>query len=66
MSGVVTSEYKTFLKESKERIYKAQYDALKAVNKELINLYWDIGRSIAAKQDMLVWGKAIVEGQGAG
>ena len=64
MSGVVTSEYKTFLKESKERIYKAQYDALKAVNKELINLYWDIGRSIAAKQDMLVWGKAIVEGRG--
>jgi len=64
MSGVVTSEYKTFLKESKERIYKAQYDALKAVNKELINLYWDIGRSIAAKQDMLVWGKAIVGGAG--
>ena len=49
MSGVVTAEYKTFLKEIKERIYKAQYDALKAVNKELINLYWDIGRFIVAK-----------------
>ena len=35
----VTAEYETFLKEVKERIYKAQYDALKAVNKELINLY---------------------------
>jgi predicted nuclease of restriction endonuclease-like (RecB) superfamily len=61
MSAVVTAEYKTFLKEIKERIYKAQYDALKAVNKELINLYWDIGRSIVAKQEKLGWGKAIVE-----
>ena len=61
MSTVVTAEYKTFLKEIKERIYKAQYDALKAVNKELINLYWDIGKSIVAKQDKLGWGKAIVE-----
>ena len=61
MSVVITAEYKSFLKEIKDRIYKAQYDALKAVNKELINLYWDIGRSIVAKQDALGWGKAIVE-----
>jgi len=61
MSVVVTAEYKSFLKEIRDRIYKAQYDALKAVNKELINLYWDIGRSIVAKQDALGWGKAIVE-----
>jgi len=61
MSSVVTAEYKTFLKELKERIYKAQYDALKAVNKELINLYWDIGRSIVTKQEKLSWGKAVVE-----
>jgi hypothetical protein len=39
MSVVVTAEYKTFLKEVKERIYIAQYDVLKVVNKELINLY---------------------------
>jgi hypothetical protein len=61
MSAIVAAEYKTFFKEIKERIYKAQYDALKAVNKELINLYWDIGRSIVAKHDALGWGKAIVE-----
>ena len=52
---------KTFLAEIKEREHKAQYDAFKAVNKELINLYWDIGRSIAAKQDALGWGNAVVE-----
>ena len=46
MSAVATVEYKAFLKEIKERIHKAQYDAFKAVNKELITLYWDIGKSI--------------------
>jgi len=61
MSAITTTEYKTFLKEIKERIYKAQYDALKFVNKELIKLYWDIGKSIVAKQAKLGWGKAIVE-----
>lgn len=61
MSSVVTAEYKTFLKEIKERIYKAQYDALRAVNKELINLYWDVGKSIVTKQEKLGWGKAVVE-----
>jgi len=61
MSVRVTAEYKTFLKEIKERIHRAQYDALKSVNKELINLYWDIGKSIVAKQEKLGWGKSIVE-----
>jgi len=61
MPVITTTEYKTFLKEIKERIYKAQYDALKSVNKELIKLYWDIGKSIVAKQAKLGWGKAIVE-----
>ena len=61
MKNIVITEYKTFFKEIKERIYKAQYDALKAVNKELINLYWDIGKSIVAKQEELGWGKSIVE-----
>jgi len=61
MKVILSAEYKTFLGEIKERIHKAQYDALKVVNKELINLYWDIGRSIVAKQDTLKWGKAVVE-----
>jgi predicted nuclease of restriction endonuclease-like (RecB) superfamily len=61
MSVVVNAEYKTFLKEIKERIHKAQYDAFKSVNKELINLYWDIGKSIVAKQEKLGWGELIVE-----
>jgi|SRR3989338_304661 len=61
MKAIISTEYKIFFKEIKDRIYKAQYDALKAVNKELINLYWDIGKSIVVKQEKLGWGKAIVE-----
>ena len=53
MSGIATTAYKTFLKEIKERIHKAQYDAFKAVHKELIALYWDIGKSIVVKQAKL-------------
>jgi predicted nuclease of restriction endonuclease-like (RecB) superfamily len=54
-------EYLNFLKEIKERIASAQYEALRAVNKELINLYWDIGKRIVEKQKQLGWGKSVVE-----
>ena len=42
--------YPALLKEIKERIRSAQYEALKSVNKELISLYWDIGRVIIERQ----------------
>ena len=61
MKPIINTEYKTFFKEIKERILAAQYDALKAVNKELIGLYWDVGESIVAKQSELGWGKSVVE-----
>src|SRR3989338_374339 len=53
--------YNRLLASVKERIRKAQYDALKAVNKELIALYWDLGRMIVDRQKKHGWGKAIVE-----
>jgi len=54
-------EYGQFLKEIKGRILNAQYSALKAVNKELISLYWDLGRMIIEKQKKYNWGDSIVE-----
>jgi predicted nuclease of restriction endonuclease-like (RecB) superfamily len=54
------SEYGSFLSEVKTRIKAAQYDALKAVNKELITLYWDIGKMILSRQENEGWGKAVV------
>lgn len=50
MHNKVSSEYKLFVEEIKHRIRAAQYDALKTVNKGLINLYWDIGANIVEKQ----------------
>lgn len=48
-----------FIAEIKQKIRSAQYETLKVVNTQLINLYWEIGKSIAEKQTE-GWGKAIV------
>ncbi len=43
------ADYAQLLAEVKERVRSAQYAALKAVNTELVGLYWDIGRMIAER-----------------
>lgn len=53
--------YRDLLVEVKERIRSAQYEALKAVNKELVGLYWDIGRMIVERQRDAEHGAAIAE-----
>lgn len=53
--------YGPLLGEIKERIRSAQYAALRAVNKEMISLYWDIGRLIVEKQEQERWGRSAVE-----
>ncbi len=55
------TNYGKLLIEVKERIRRAQYEALKAVNKELIALYWDIGKIVVEKQEKHGWGNSIVE-----
>ena len=50
-----SNDYKEFLQSIKERIYKAQYEALKKVNKELIALYTDIGKEIVERQKSHNW-----------
>lgn len=54
-------EYISFVADVKERIRRSQYEALKAVNKELVQLYWDVGCMIVEKQQMLGWGKSVIE-----
>ena len=53
-------EYFSLLTEVKERVRSAQYDALRAVNKELITLYCDIGQIIEERQKGETWGKSVV------
>lgn len=55
------SDYIIFLNEVKNRITQAQYAAMRWVNKEMISLYWDIGQLIVEKQEVLGWGKSVVE-----
>lgn len=57
----LTASYGALLTELKSRIHGAQYAALRAVNKELIALYWDIGKVINERQEAEGWGKAVVE-----
>jgi predicted nuclease of restriction endonuclease-like (RecB) superfamily len=61
MNDPIPEEYKNLLLEVKQRIRSAQYEALKAVNKELIALYWDIGKTILTRQQGASWGKSVVE-----
>ena len=61
MSKLVPAEYVALLSEVKERVRNAQYAALRSVNRELVALYWDIGRMIVGRQVEGSWGKAVVE-----
>jgi predicted nuclease of restriction endonuclease-like (RecB) superfamily len=61
MSRLNSDDYRNLLLEVKQRIRSAQYAALRAVNKELITLYWDIGQLIVTRQQGETWGKSVVE-----
>jgi predicted nuclease of restriction endonuclease-like (RecB) superfamily len=60
MKRIETSEYETLFGDIKNRIHKSQFEAFKAVNRELISLYWDIGELIVERQESETWGKSIV------
>ena len=53
--------YPQLLSEIKQRIRSAQYEALKAVNTELVSLYWDIGQMIVERQADASHGASIVD-----
>jgi len=61
VSDLIPSDYKELLGKIKQRIRSAQYEALRAVNKELISLYWDIGQMIVERQKEETWGKSVVK-----
>ena len=61
LSKQLPADYAALLAEVKKRVRSAQYEALKAVNKELVALYWDIGKLIAVRQTNADHGAAIAE-----
>jgi predicted nuclease of restriction endonuclease-like (RecB) superfamily len=54
-------EFINFVKTIKDRILSSQYEILKKVNRELIDLYWSIGKDIVSKQKEHGWGKSVVK-----
>lgn len=60
-SSIVGRDYAAFVTELKTRIQSARLSAARAVNRDLILLYWDIGRAIVEKQEELGWGESVVE-----
>lgn len=55
------TNYTETLTQIKKRIHQSRYQMLRSVNKELIKLYWDIGKIIVKKQKIEGWGKSVVE-----
>lgn len=57
----VPAGYADWLAELKQRIHTAQQRAALAVNRELVGLYWQIGRDILARQAQQGWGAKVIE-----
>jgi len=59
--SIASPEYRQFIENLKSRVLAARLSAARAVNCDLILLYWDIGRGIVEKQQALGWGESVVE-----
>lgn len=55
------NDYRLLLEDIKKRVRVAQYGALRAVNKELVTLYWGIGKDITERQLTASHGSAVVK-----
>ena len=53
--------YYTLLEGLKEKIKRAQQNAVLAVNKELLFIYWEIGNAILIQQKQEGWGARIID-----
>jgi predicted nuclease of restriction endonuclease-like (RecB) superfamily len=52
-------EYSNVLLQIKQRVNQARFQSLRAVNKELISLYWDIGKTVSEKTNQ-GWGTGVI------
>ena len=58
---IISEDYADFLQSLKSRIATAQTKAALAVNRELVLLYWNIGREILERQEKQGWGAKVVD-----
>lgn len=59
--GVLPTGYGELLEVLKERIGAARLRAALAANRELIALYWEVGRAVVARQTAERWGSGVLE-----
>lgn len=57
-NNIEISQYKNILENVKKEILKSQYKAMQVVNKELIFMYWHIGRIILENSE---WGNKFID-----
>ena len=55
------SDYLNFLDNIKSEIQRTRIQISRVANRELIGLYWKLGKAITEKQKHLGWGKSVVE-----
>ncbi len=60
MTDMLPDNYAKLLTELKQRIQQSQIKAALAVNKELVLLYWHIGKEILERQDRDGWGSKVI------
>lgn len=58
---ITSGEYTSWLADLKHRIQSAQQRATLYVNRELVLLYWQIGRDILERQQAQGWGTKVVD-----
>lgn len=58
---LVPNEYAGFIASLKEKIKSSQFKAALSVNREMIKLYWEIGKDIVEKQKQDGWGSKVIE-----
>lgn len=58
LNEIDTNNYKNIFENIKREILKSQYQAMQAVNKELIFMYWHIGKIILENSQ---WGNKFVD-----
>jgi hypothetical protein len=57
---ITGQEYSQWLAQLKEKIRSRQLGAALKVNRELLSLYWELGKAISEKQAQASWGDKII------
>ena len=60
-SNIIPADYSTWLIAIKGRIHQAQQRATLSVNRELVALYWELGKDILTRQSEQGWGAKVIE-----